>query len=125
MDSIVHFEIPADDLARAQKFYKGVFGWQVDDMPEMNYAILRTTEVGEDMMPKEKGRINGGMAKRSKDLAVPTVTISVKDIDATLKKLEKAGGKTLKGKQPVGDMGFVAYFKDSEGNVIGLWELAK
>ncbi|MFI5412443.1 MAG: VOC family protein [Candidatus Micrarchaeales archaeon] len=124
MDSIVHFEIPADDTERAKKFYKGVFGWQIDDMPEMNYTILRTAKIGKDMMPTEPGRINGGMMKRSKEIAHPVVTIAVDDIDATLKKLEKAGGKTVMGKQSIGGMGFTAYFKDSEGNVIGLWQMA-
>ena len=66
MDKVVHFEIPVDDLKRAQNFYKIIFGWTIEPMPEMNYTILRTVEVDEKFMPKEKGAINGGMMKRDK-----------------------------------------------------------
>jgi len=51
-----------------------------------------------------------------------TVTIAVKDIDATLATVKKLGGKQVGKKMPVGDMGFSAYFSDTEGNVIGLWQ---
>jgi uncharacterized protein len=51
-----------------------------------------------------------------------TVTISVADIDAALKNVEKLGGSQVGKKMPVGDMGWSAYFKDTEGNVIGLWQ---
>lgn len=125
MDSVVHFEIPADDIERAKKFYSGVFGWGIMPMPEMDYTMVQTTEVGKDRMPKEPGAINGGMMKRSKEISHPVVTIAVESIDAALKKVASKGGKVLKGKQPVGDMGFVAYIHDSEGNVIGLWQNAK
>lgn len=64
MDSIVHFEIPFDEKERAMKFYKEVFQWEIQDMPEMNYVITRTTEVDEKFMPKKSGAINGGMFKR-------------------------------------------------------------
>ena len=53
-----------------------------------------------------------------------TVTIAVADIDKALDKVEKLGGKTVQKKQSIGEMGFTAYFKDSEGNTIGLWQSA-
>ena len=51
-----------------------------------------------------------------------TVTISVPDIDAALKNISKLGGKESGKKMPVGDMGWSAYFEDTEGNIIGLWQ---
>jgi hypothetical protein len=48
--------------------------------------------------------------------------IRVDDIDAALIKIEQLGGKTVQKKMPVGDTGFAAYFKDTEGNVIGLFQ---
>ena len=36
----------------------------------------------------------------------------------------RLGGKTVWGREPVGGMGFAAYFADSEGNVLGLWQTA-
>jgi predicted enzyme related to lactoylglutathione lyase len=53
------------------------------------------------------------------------VVIDVPDINDTLSRVESLGGATLQVKQPVGDMGFAAYFKDSEGNVVGLWQSAQ
>ena len=124
MDKVVHFEIPADDVERAQKFYKSVFGWEIDHMPEMNYTIVRTVKVGEDRMPVEKGAINGGMMKRG-DFKSPVITIQVDNIEKAVERVKKQGGSLVQGKQSVGDMGFSAYIKDSEGNVIGLWQSAR
>ncbi len=125
MDSIVHFEIPADDPKRAQKFYSDVFGWQVRPMEGAPYWMLITTELdAKGQAPKNPGAINGGMGKREGPLKGIVVTVNVKDIDKALKAVESRGGKTVQKKQPVGDMGFTAYFKDSEGNVVGLWQNA-
>ena len=55
---------------------------------------------------------------------MPVLTIDVDSIERRLDKVEASGGKTVEGKQPVGDMGFTAYINDSEGNLIGLWENA-
>lgn len=123
MDGVVHFEIPADDMRRAQKFYSESFGWNVNYVPEMNYAIVSTTESNEQTgMPKNLGAINGGMLKRQEPVKNPVITISVESIDEAHEKIEAAGGKVIRGKEPVGDMGFASYFEDSEGNVVGLWE---
>ncbi|MGD0330966.1 MAG: VOC family protein [Nitrososphaeria archaeon] len=122
MDKVVHFEIPAEDVKRAKKFYESVFGWQTNDIPEMDYTMLITSPTDERNMPKEKGAINGGMMKRSDKVKSPLVTISVSDIDDAVKKLEKAGGKLVLPKVKVEKMGFSAYFKDTEGNVVGLWQ---
>ena len=46
------------------------------------------------------------------------------DIDATVVAIEKHGGSAVGEKLTVGDMGFAAYFKDSEGNLMGLWQSA-
>ena len=64
------------------------------------------------------------MAARGVPLAGPTVVIDVDDIDAALAKVESLGGSTLLARTPVGEMGFSAYFQDSEGNVVGLWQNA-
>lgn len=123
-NSVVHFELPADDPARAYDFYRDTFGWRVDAMPDMGYAMLGTGPVDENQLPTEPGRINGGMAKRQEPITAPMITIGVDDIDASLGDVEKHGGKTVRGKMAVGEMGFAAYFADTEGNVVGLWQNA-
>ncbi len=122
---VTHFEIPADDLARAQDFYREAFGWQIRPMPEMNYTLVGTAESGPDGMLTEPGAINGGMLTRQAPITAPVVTIEVDDIDEALANVEKLGGKTAVGRQTVGDMGFAAYFTDTEGNLLGLWQSAR
>jgi hypothetical protein len=64
------------------------------------------------------------MFARQSGVATPVITIDVDDIDATLAEIESRGGSTVEKKIPVGDMGFAAYFTDSEGNLLGLWQSA-
>lgn len=123
-DSVVHFEIPLDDVDRGYEFYKGVFGWEIQTMPEFEYAFAMTSPVNEQGAPTQPGAINGGMMKRQEPLSKPIITIGVDDIDATLAHVESSGGSTMLARQAVGDMGFTAYFHDSEGNLLGLWQNA-
>jgi hypothetical protein len=125
LGKVVHFEIPADDLTRAKKFYSTVFEWRMNEIPEFEYVMVGTTESDQNGMPKEPGSINGGMLKREDPIQSPVITISVDSIDQIASTIEKNGGKMIRAKMPVGDMGFAAYFKDSEGNVVGLWENAQ
>jgi uncharacterized protein len=122
VDKIVHFEIPADDIARAKEFYGTTFGWEIEDVPGMDYTVARTVAVNEQQIPTEPGAINGGMMKRSADLPNPVITIGVDSIDDALKRVESSGGTTVMGRQEIPGMGAYAYFKDSEGNTLGLWE---
>jgi predicted enzyme related to lactoylglutathione lyase len=122
MDKVVHFEIPADDPERAQKFYGSVFGWEMEQFPEMEYIMIKTTPVDENHMPVEPGGINGGMLKRQRPVTAPVITIAVQDMESAMKNIKKMGGEVVRGKMQVGDMGYAAYFKDTEGNIIGLWQ---
>ena len=126
MDKVVHFEIPADDTARAKEFYASIFDWQLTDMDMGGgnmYTTLMTVPVDEQSrIPTEPGAINGGLMKRTNDTPAPVVTIGVDAIDDTLKKIEAGGGSTVQPRTEIPGMGAFAYFKDSEGNVVGLWE---
>jgi hypothetical protein len=121
---IVHFEVPYDDAERARAFYREAFGWNLMEMPELDYTIVATGPVDEQQLPSEPGFINGGMFRRTEELTRPVLTIDVTDIDAAWKTIESLGGERVGEKLPVGDMGFAAYFKDPEGNILGLWQSA-
>ncbi len=125
MNKVVHFEIPTDDIKRAQAFYTDVFGWQINEIPEMKYTIVVTGPTDEQQMAKEVGFINGGMMERKDEFQHPIITIDVDDIEEASKKITEKGGKIVLTKMEVGDMGYAAYFRDSEGNMIGLWENKK
>jgi predicted enzyme related to lactoylglutathione lyase len=125
MPKVVHFEIPAEDLDRARSFYGSVFGWQLQTMPMAGgeYTVVMTTPVDEQtQMPTEPGAINGGMMQRDARISAPVITIDVEAIDDALRKIEADGGSTVTARTPIPGMGAYAYFKDPEGNVLGLWE---
>ena len=123
MAGIVHFEIPADDQGRATDFYREAFQWTINAMPEMDFIVVITTPSDEQTgMPKSPGAINGGLFAREGELKTPIITVDVEDIDATLAQVEKLGGSVVKPKDAIPGMGFYAYFKDTEGNVLGLWQ---
>ncbi|MBX7147240.1 MAG: VOC family protein [Alphaproteobacteria bacterium] len=123
MDSVMHFEVVFDNKDRAKKFYQKTFGWQFMDIPGMDeYTMITTAPSDDHGMSKEPGKINGGMMAKDKDANHPLLVITVDSIDATLKKVEAEGGKTVMPKVKTGDFGFYARFKDSEGNVMGLWQ---
>jgi predicted enzyme related to lactoylglutathione lyase len=125
VDKVVHFEITVDDTARAKEFYGSIFDWELNDTDMgggMTYTTLTTAPVDEKMMPKESGAINGGFTGRTSEVPHPVITIQVASIDDTLKKIDAAGGKTVTPRTPIPGMGAFAYFTDSEGNTMGLWE---
>jgi predicted enzyme related to lactoylglutathione lyase len=120
-DSVVHFEIPADDVKRANKFYGSIFGWDSQKMPGLDYHLFHTGPTDKKTgMVQKPGFINGGLMKREKPFKGPIVTIAVEKLDATMKKIEKNGGKIVSSRETVPHVGDIAYFEDPEGNVIGL-----
>jgi uncharacterized protein len=125
MRKVVHFEIPAADLDRAKNFYGSIFGWQLQSMPMQGgeYTLIRTTPVDEKtQMPTEPGSINGGMMERDERTPSPVITIDVDAIEDALHDIEAAGGSTVTPRTAIPGMGAFAYFRDPEGNVLGLWE---
>jgi predicted enzyme related to lactoylglutathione lyase len=125
MRKVVHFEIPANDVERAKQFYGSIFGWQLQEMPEMNYTIVQTTDVDpQTQMPTAPGAINGGMMKRTAETPGPVLTIDVDSIDDALDQVERSGGSVVRARTEIPGMGAFAYFKDPEGNTLGLWENA-
>jgi predicted enzyme related to lactoylglutathione lyase len=124
MRRVVHFEIPADDVERAKSFYGSVFDWDLNTMQmgEGEYTIGTTSPVDDSNMPTEAGALNGGLMERSDLTPAPVITIAVDDIEQSLKEVEAAGGSTVTPRTPIPGMGAFGYFKDPEGNVMGLWE---
>lgn len=121
---VVHFELPFEDKERAKRFYSTVFRWELEEMPGFEYVFGSTGPAGEDGMPSEPGFIGGGMTTRGGVNTTTVIVIDSADIDADLVRVEANGGEVVEPRSAVGDMGFAAYFKDPEGNVVGLWESA-
>jgi len=121
---VVHFELPYDDGDRARAFYGELFGWDLQSYPGSEYTMVSTGPTTREG-PSEAGFINGGMGPRNEGgLRTPVVVIDVDDIDATLADIEAKGGSVVQPRSPVGEMGWMAYFTDTESNVVGLWQTA-
>jgi uncharacterized protein len=114
--TIVHFEIPADEVESLSKFYEDVFGWKFTKapMPDMEYWLISTGPRGKS--------VPGGMYKKMHAHDGPRNFIQVDKIDDMIVAFNKAGGKELMGKQEVPNVGFTYMGMDPEGNVIGLHE---
>ncbi|MEK6984837.1 MAG: VOC family protein [Candidatus Thermoplasmatota archaeon] len=120
MDPVVHFELPADDMERAMKFYGQTFGWELNRPPGIGFAFAKTTAIDpKTFAPKEPARINGSLLTRQSVLQHPVVTIKVADLDAALAKAQANGAKVALPKRDVGPV-LSAYLEDTEGNIIGL-----
>jgi len=118
-NSIVHFEIPADDVSRAKKFYQKAFGWKISDPHKMDYFFVETKKKGEE-------GINGGLMQRKMPGQPFMNYLMVASIEASCKKVERAGGVVVMPKTEIGlQMGAIAAFKDTEGNVMGFYQAPK
>jgi predicted enzyme related to lactoylglutathione lyase len=115
MPRVIHFEIPAEDVDRALKFYKEVFGWEFTKWEgPMPYWLIKTGEDG-------KPGINGGMMKKGNVTSV-TNTIDVPSVDEFLKKITEKGGQVVMPKSAIPGVGYFAYCKDTEGNLFGIMQ---
>ena len=122
-NSIVHFEIPADDLPRAKAFYESVFGWKIKQFPMPaggpEYWGVTTRKEGE-------AGINGGLMKRNMPGQPFANYVAVKSIDDFLGKIRANGGSVIMPRQEIAPgMGSIAVFKDTEGNMMGLYQPTK
>jgi predicted enzyme related to lactoylglutathione lyase len=118
MPRVVHFEVHAEDPERAIRFYEAVLGWRFQRYGEAPYWLIIT---GEEGTPG----INGGLVPRRGKIDGTAViaivcTVDVDDLDATLAWAERAGAVTALPKQAVPGVGWLAYVKDTEGNIFGM-----
>ena len=121
MPRVVHFEIHAADPERAVKFYEKVFGWtfQMWEGP-MEYWLINTG-------PDDQPGINGGLMKRRGEIDGQAViayvcTVDVADLDASMATVEANGGTVAVPKMPIPGMGWLAYYKDTDGNIFGMMQ---
>jgi len=114
--SLVWFEIPASNTARATKFYSKMFGWKINPLPHVpEYFHLDTG--GKDGTP------DGAVMKRMCPEHPVTIYISVASVTAAAARIKKLGGKVVKPKTTVPGMGYFAICQDPEKNVFAIWEL--
>jgi hypothetical protein len=118
MGRVVHFEVDADDPARAAKFYSDAFGWEVQSWGGPIEYWLATTGSGEGP------GINGGIQRREAGTANHsfTCTLDVVNLDGAVAKVMAAGGVIVRHRHAVPGVGWVAYARDTEGNLFGMMQ---
>lgn len=116
MSRVMHFEIPADDPQRLISFFEKTFGWSFQkwDSP-VDYWLISTG-------PQDAPGIDGGLGRREAGNPMVVNTIDVSDLDATAQQVEANGGSIVLPKMAVPGVGWMAYFKDTEGNIHGMMQ---
>ena len=127
MPTIVHFEIPSDNLERTKKFYTELFGWKMEKMPGMDqreYWTFSTTtnDRGSSGGGNELRTVSGGMMERQMPQEPIMIYIGVDSVTEYSNKVERLGGKVIKQKSEVPGYGWFAICTDTENNGFALWE---
>jgi hypothetical protein len=118
MSRVVHFEIHAERPERAIAFYSALFGWRFEQWGDQPYWMVTTGPDGEP-------GINGGLMPRhglidGQAVIAYVCTIDVPSVDAALEKALALGGQLALAKMPIPGIGWLAYAKDTEGNIFGM-----
>jgi predicted enzyme related to lactoylglutathione lyase len=113
--TIVHFEIPANDVEKLRKFYSQLFGWKIEPMPgPVEYHGIYTVPMDEKGMPSRPG-VNGVLMKKQNPDHKAVNYINVESVDEYMKKIESLGGKIVVPKMEVPGIGWWALAVDPEG----------
>ncbi len=110
---IVHIELAATDRKALSKFYANVFGWQVEDIDQLNYTTFKSGD-----------GLGGGFNPVSDETpqGTTTVYIGTDDVTASLKAVERAGGTILVPESEIPNTGKFGLFRDPQGNMVGLYK---
>jgi predicted enzyme related to lactoylglutathione lyase len=124
-NSVVHFEIYADDPEKLGQFYTSLFDWNIELVPGMDYRMVKTVETDAKGMPSHAGGINGGLMKRPPGFEghVWINYVNVESVDGSVERAKKLGATVMKGKSPVPGMGWFAMLTDPQGNPFALWQV--
>ncbi|HEX3316955.1 MAG TPA: VOC family protein [Solirubrobacteraceae bacterium] len=125
MSRVIHFEIHCSDLDRAQRFFEDVFGWTIDrwEGSPVDYRLVTTG-------PDDEMGINGALVERRGEIDGQAVmgyvnTVQVADLADTQRRIADGGGEQVLDPVTIPEVGTVAYFKDTEGNVFGALQPAR
>jgi predicted enzyme related to lactoylglutathione lyase len=119
--TIIHFEIPANDVEKMKKFYSDLFNWKIEKLPTMEYYSVTTVPMDEKGNLLRPG-VNGGLYKKDQPQRQPLNYTYVESVDEYSKKIADLGGKILVTKKEVPGMGWFAVAQDPEGNTFGIFE---
>ena len=121
-NTIVHFDIPANDPEKLKMFYSELFNWKIFRAPgPIDYWMIETVPVDEQGMTIRPG-VNGGMYKKEQSELKPVNYILIEDIDEHILKIKNLGGTITRPKQEVPGVGWIALAVDPEGNAFAIMQ---
>jgi predicted enzyme related to lactoylglutathione lyase len=120
--TVIHFEIPANDVVKLKQFYSELFGWKIEKLGNMEYYSITTVPMDEKGNLLRPG-VNGGLYKKDVPQQQPVNYIYVESVDEYSKKVMALGGKIIVSKMEVTGMGWFALAQDPEGNTFGIFEV--
>ena len=114
-NNIAHFDVAADDVERARKFYERVFGWRFEPWGPPDFYLIHTGDA------RDPG-IHGSLSKRNQRVSGTgrvgyECTIAVDDLSAIKQAVLANGGKIVFDEYEIVGVGRMFRFEDSEGNV--------
>ena len=124
MTNIAYFEIPADNVERAKKFYNALLGWKIEPTKSMGDPAKMKAMQYQDVVTGDakEGTMNmGGMYRRQMTEQIMNY-VMVDDIDQAIAKVQKLGGKIVVPKMEIKGVGWTVIIQDTEGNALGLWK---
>lgn len=120
MPRVVHFEIHATQPQLLIDFYTALFGWKIEQWGSIDYWTI-------DTGPADQPGINGGLLPRQgaapgemQPVGAFVCTVEVPSLDASLDQAIALGGSPALPKMPIPGVGWLAYIKDPDGNILGL-----
>jgi len=115
-NSVTHFEIYGEQPATLADFYREALGWQVEQMPGVNYWRIQTNSA-------EPQTLNGGLTYRAiPDLNGWILFVNVTSLDETVALVQKLGGSIVRPKTAVPKTAWVTIVADPAKNLFGVWQ---
>ena len=122
MSRVIHFEIQASEPQLLMDFYTDLFGWAFNKWGEIDYWLIETG-------PEDEPGIHGGLLPRR---GAPPVemqavncfvcTVQVSSLDDSLQRSSSLGGTVAVPRMPIPGIGWLAYIKDPDGNILGMMQ---
>tara|TARA_R100001143_G_C3361089_1_gene135904 strand:+ start:964 stop:1335 length:372 start_codon:yes stop_codon:yes gene_type:complete len=113
---MTHFAIHIDDIERAKSFYDGVFDWGFNSYGQSDFLQIKADKT-------KDGELIGALQSRNyspvpEKLIGLECTISVENVDEIIERVKNNGGQLLMPKTAIPNVGWIAKFLDTEGNLI-------
>jgi uncharacterized protein len=122
MPRVVHFEIQGTNPEALSQYYGELFGWKFTKWGEVPYWVIETGA-------PDKPGINGGLLPRNgpppeagQSVNAFVCTVEVENLQEYFDRALILGGVAAVPKMPIAGVGWLAYVKDPNGNILGLMQ---